>query len=300
MIISFVLLLIMIILVNNSSLVYLGAASGLMLWYNNVLPFILPFMLIANYLVYNSLTNEKINKSDSSVAPILTIILGCMCGCPVGARCTAIYTNNNRYPIALGNIILPLCNNFSPIFISGYIACKILNSRIPLSNIFFILYFPYAILLLFRLSIYKIVEKHKCSKNKTFNTQPHQHHPEYKPADSSIIYSTICQTTCVGVYIMLCSIIIYFIQSTNLSDSYKLFFSGLTEVTNGTKLFINSTILSQEKKIALILSFTSFGGLSSILQTKSVISDSKLSIIQYIMSKTVCAAMTYFLSIMLI
>lgn len=306
--------LIMGLLVTNSSIVITGATKGLMLWYQNILPLLLPFILISNVIIKQTLKSKK-GSHFSNI--LITIMLGCFCGYPIGAKCTLDFVNNKGYSKEIGNIILPLCNNLSPMFLSGYISVIILESKINTILIFFLIYAPYLLLFLLSYLIYSLKMRNtniklsnKSINNKTStnsavnnsisNMQDAHLYNSLYTTHTSDIKAAINQITTIGVYIIICSILSEFILAINISSQIKTFCCSLIEITRGVNLIKNTDSFYCIKNTALILATTSFGGLSSILQTKSIIANSELSLIRYIFSKVLCGITTYFLVILLI
>ena len=117
----------------------------------------------------------------------------------------------------------------------------------------------------------------------------------------SISEKSISQITFVGIYIMLCSIVSEFIFHSNLFDAtIKLILVGATEITRGVVQISQTSLMNEQIKTALILACTSFGGISSILQTNKVIQDSGLSLLHYIFVKLLCAIGSFYLCILII
>ncbi len=282
----------LIIFVMDSQTVISGATHGLMLWYKNVVPILLPFMLISA-LVVNSISRKQVKNSNSAI--ISTIFLGILCGYPVGAKVASDYMQNGIYSKQTGSILLPLCNNSSPMFISGYITTYILGGKISFPTIMALIYIPYILVSLIVLAWANF------KKQKDINILPQQTIQIHSTHSDDIIVNSINTITCVGVYIMICSILIEFINNVSpLPESYNLFIAGITEITRGTELFYLSSPLDIKIKTALIVGFTSFGGISALLQTNKVISNSELSIIRYTIIKIICAAMSFMLTMLLI
>ena len=279
---------IMLLFIGNSSAVSAGATKGLMLWYKNILPLLLPFLLISNHIVGKSLEHHTINRRTNI---FITILLGVFCGYPIGAKCTAAYVTERAYGVSMGNAILPLCNNLSPMFLSGYITCFILENRLSFFSVIFLIYAPYVVLCGFRLLFIR-------EKNISCNAVPEN--PKKPQSESSQITVAINQITVIGVYIIICSIIIEFILRMSMAKQPQTLLCSIVEVTNGVNLIAANLPLEDIKNTALVLAVTSFGGLSSILQTKSVIADSKLSLFQYIVSKALCGVATYYLTILIL
>lgn len=294
----FVYIIILCLLIADSEAVISGASYGLMLWYKNVVPILLPFMLISSLVV------ERISTGrNRRTALFSTIFLGVLCGYPIGARVTDEYVTSGMYEKKTGNMILPLCNNSSPMFISGYIVSRILKNKISFFTAMLIIYIPYIFVTLFCLLI-STSKISKSGKNKKTNLNKEKSreassgtklnlHNTRKTNDAML--NSIIQITYVGIYIMICSIIMQFILKINfIPYDLKIYLSSAVEITRGTDMVYKYLLISEKTKTALLLALTSFGGVSAILQTNKVIANSRLSIIRYIFMKVLCAAMSFF------
>lgn len=294
----FVYIIILCLLIADSEAVISGASYGLMLWYKNVVPILLPFMLISSLVV------ERISTGrNRRTALFSTIFLGVFCGYPIGARVTDEYVTSGMYEKKTGNMILPLCNNSSPMFISGYIVSRILKNKISFFTAMLIIYVPYVFVTLICLLI-STSKISKSGKNKKTNLNKEKSreassgaklnlHNTRKTNDAML--NSIIQITYVGIYIMICSIIMQFILKINfIPYDLKIYLSSVVEITRGTDMVYKYLLISEKTKTALLLALTSFGGVSAILQTNKVIANSRLSIIRYIFMKVLCAAMSFF------
>ncbi len=296
-IITFIILLIS--LVYNSSIVIQGASRGLMLWYTNVLPILLPFMLVANVIVNKVNTLKCLNSSKKAYAILSTFLLGLLCGYPLGAKTTADYVKSNTFSKSTGNILLPVCNNCSPMFISGYVIHTILHDSISFPRVLFFIYTPYIVYTLFILFFTHLYHAKSNSLQCTIaSTKDYSSLIIHKETD--LIMTGIVQITYVGVYIMLCSIIIELINTLNfIPHNISPIICGITEITSGLSQIYFSPFNSTIKK-ALILGITSFGGISAILQTQKVIKKSGLSLIYYVAFKAICGISTFYLVLLFI
>ncbi len=302
----FVYIMILCLLIADSETVISGASYGLMLWYKNVVPILLPFMLISSLVV------DRIAAGKSRRAALFsTIFLGVLCGYPIGARVTDEYVTSGMYEKKMGNIILPLCNNSSPMFISGYIVSRILKNEISFFTAMLIIYIPYIFLTLISLLISTSQTsesgKRDFKKEKPDSERPHETSPDAKTnlqntrKTSDAMLSSIIQITYVGIYIMICSIIMQFILKIDFVPfDLRLYLSSALEITRGADMVYKYALISENAKTALLLALTSFGGVSAILQTNKVIANSRLSIIRYIFMKVLCAAMSFFFGVLII
>lgn len=299
-------LIILFLLITNSSIVISGASYGLMLWYKNILPMLLPFMLISE-LIVNYISNKNTKKTNNISSIGTTILLGVLCGYPVGAKTCADFVKRNSYSKKTGNLLLPLCNNSSPMFISGYIVYRILNERLSLGTVLLIIYAPY-IMYITIILLCRCITQNKTKRDSKLESIPlsitisnQQTTAPHNKALNNYLINVITQITLVGVYIMLCSIAIEFINCIpNITVPFSQIISGTIEITRGVQDISAINILEEKIKIALIISLTSFGGISSILQTKMVIENTGLSIIYYTVVKIICALLSYVCCILFI
>lgn len=287
--------LIIILFVCNSQLVLSGSLLGLSIWFNDIVPILLPFIIISN--IFMQYFNKHIPSAFSIIS---TIFIGTLCGFPIGAKITCDMVNSDNYSYKIGQILLPLCNNFSPMFISGYISVILLNNTYSLSLIFLLIYIPYIIVFLLFYCFFKIISyKNILHKNENTN----KNNKSYSASDNKpndIIIKAINQITIIGVYIMIFCILMKFIQNISfISVNTSSIICSLLEYSSGIKELLKTNI-SSKFKTALIIALASFGGLSSIFQTISVIQQSRLSIIKYIFVKLLCASATFYLTILVI
>lgn len=129
-------------MLTNSSLSLAYAALGLRLWYEKMVPVLFPFMVLSGTLIRMGLVESLIRPirpffgklfriSDPAV---YTILMGFLCGFPMGARTTAEFRNRQELSVAEGQFLLAFCNNFGPVYFwdlcclccTGRLSCPIL------------------------------------------------------------------------------------------------------------------------------------------------------------------------------
>lgn len=112
-----------------------GAKSGLLLWFNTVLPTLLPFIIISSLIVRLQITrpiSKMLYPLLKHILPIgpngsYPVFIGFLSGIPVGAKTVADLTSTHDLKKQEGQYLLSLCNNASPMFILGYICQTQLN-----------------------------------------------------------------------------------------------------------------------------------------------------------------------------
>lgn len=313
----FCLIFFLLTLILENQVVVTGARAGLMLWFHDVLPLLLPFMLLSNLFVLKIRTK----KTGAAYAIPVLFLLGLLCGYPLGAKMASDFTKEGYIKPSTATILLPLCNNISPMFLSGYIGHTVLKDQFPFWFLLAVLYLPYVLVTCIAFVLFRALEKHKptCSSSNIHtlhhtaskevavtghSSTPFRHTPKYSKETISqqststqandLLLQSVIQITYVGLYIMICSILFALVCAIpNLSSAVSTVLCGILEITQGSTVLAASTFLP-EIKTALILACTSFGGISAFLQTIQVTKQSGLSMIYYFVIKCICGCMTGF------
>lgn len=289
-----------------------GASSGLLLWFHTILPTLLPFIIVSNLIIRLNITKQisvlfypiirKIfHVSSYGCYPIL---IGLISGIPVGAKSTADLVADHKISEEEGQFLITLCNNVSPMFVMSYIAITQLKLPRIKYVLFAILYCSAMISALSFRFLYKKKNARKVTAQAILSpdisadpvTVKHVSF-RFDNLDSSIMdgFEVI---TKVGGYIILFSILAQIVNDIGSKTSYlKLIIIGILEITTGINRICHSS-LDQSIKIVLIAVLTSFGGLSSMAQTKSVLVNTRLSIKTYCKVKVLCAFITLLITLL--
>lgn len=267
----------------------LGASEGLLLWFQILLPTLLPFLILTNLMIYtNSITYISyvfgpffqklfgVSKNGS-----FAVLAGFLCGYPVGAKVTADLVRTKKITQNEGKYLLSFCNNTSPAFISSYIVIQNLKDESLLFSTLFILYLsPIICSFLFRKIYHMPPSNEYISEISNSNI-----HFSFEIFDNCIMnaFETI---TKVGGYVILFSILIALGSMTPFTPVL-----AVLEITNGIPCILNM-VPDFYISYILVLALTSFGGFCAIAQTKTMLHDTKLSIIPYTIEKLITALVT--------
>jgi hypothetical protein len=301
---AFLCILILILIINNQ-LVFTGAKAGLMLWFHNVIPLLLPFMLLSKLLA-NSIYQKNYRNNK---AVIFTIIPGLLCGYPIGAYTIKNCLENRLYSKQKAELLLPLCNNASPMFITGFIIQKSLNNTVSLPVVLAVIYLPYLLYIVCLSMLYRYRMAFPKSTFSAIQTEFETKTTDPKSTNKSVDLSElIYNINVIGIYIILCSVVTELLTAVNVNALAAGYITGRKsafisillssiEITRGVQMISGLNFFNQTKITALILALTSFGGISSILQTKQVIRNCGLSVKKYIAVKFLCACLSYILAL---
>lgn len=275
-----------------------ASASGLMLWYQTLLPTLLPFTILANILIssgYFLYLGSFFYRFLHFIYPInqttvFPLVAGLLFGFPLGSKITADLVKQNELSTEEGNILICISNSFSPAFISSYFIKNSLGAPKLTFLCFLILYLPPLVFGYFKLNT------HKTGRLSLTHTK--------KPASRSQLNFKIIDTgilngfetlTKLGGYIMLFSILAAFIMKLPIKNpAIKVLSIGALEATTG--IHAAAFLPSFPVKFCIMILFTAFGGLSGIAQTASMIKETNLSIRYYVTHKLLFAGISTLLA----
>lgn len=259
-----------------------GAKSGLLLWFQVVLPTLFPFLVITNMM-------ERLLPISSG--RIYTIFTGFLSGYPIGAKSCNFVVQEGKVTKKEGQFLLSFCNNASPAFLLNYVFVRCLQIT---DKRFLLLLVIYTSAILSAFLLYP--------GRTTLKTNSL---PLAKPSASSstlsfdnVIMASFEVITKIGGYIILFSLLANIIRvHLPISGTVKIFICGALEITTGINL-LSESLLSYQTKLLLGMFIASFGGLSALFQTQSVIK-SNLSILRYTLTKLagagICVLITWLL-----
>ncbi|MGN1266864.1 MAG: nucleoside recognition domain-containing protein [Dorea sp.] len=277
--------------------VFVGASNGLLLWFQTVLPTLLPFLIATNLLIHTA----ALDWISALTSPLLSrifhvsrhgsfvILAGFLCGYPMGSKMTADLLRRNRISLSEAAYLLSFCNNTSPMFIISYVLFQCLDNKYaPLPSLIILIVSPVICSIGFYHFYYsrKMTPIIDSKKSTTSNSVQNEN-----LIDLCIMngFETI---TKIGGYIIIFSIFIEFLKRLPIStiDLQMIFFSSL-EITNGIT-YIGKSLFSSNAKYILCLFLTAFGGWCSVAQTHCMIQGTGLRIGPYIMEKLITAMVT--------
>lgn len=280
---------------------FLASVNGLNLWFHTVLPSLLPFLILSDFLIHTGLIPRLLNhfrfffRKFLGLSPYggYALFLGLFCGYPMGAKLTADLYRENKISQNEAQHLLTFSNNASPMFVTSYILLNNLNLQGYTLATFCILYTSsFLTSFLFRIIYHRFqiedsVQEEKASLRASFT----------RLIDSSIMngFETI---TRLGGYIILFSIgASMILQCTGSFPGLALFLPGIVEITTGIHEIAASS-LSISAKYLSVLTITSFGGISALAQTKGMLNGTPLSITNYFIGKLITALWTLLLGLL--
>ena len=272
------------------------ASTGLTLWFTKMVPTLLPFMILSGIMIRMNLTERFVGLLHPLLHRIYgtsrngsyTIIMGFLCGFPMGARIVGELYEQHKLSREESALLLSFCNNIGPIYFLSYVIPTLGIDR-P-GRPFLLMY---GIPLLYGLLLMRI------RPMMTRTVSSCENHPEVRslraehPGSCSLlaaidasVLSGLIGIARLGGYMIFFNLLNIVFQpfqhvNTNILNIYRC----LLEITSG----IDCSGRSINFAILILLPF---GGFSCIAQTYSMIRQTDLSLRPYLYHKAVQTAVT--------
>lgn len=303
-IILFFCICLMLFLLLHPSEALLAVRDGLSLWLNVMLPTLLPFLILTGILLKTGNIRKLLNPAAPLTKKILglspagtyVLILGLLCGYPMGAKLAHDLYINQQISRREGEYLLSFSCNASPAFILSYLAGDCLGNKIPSGKIVLLFLGADLICMLF----FRFIVYHKSTVNPV---KPVNKKKETSGQDSAgiildvSIMNGVETITRLGGYILMFSLIYACI-------SYYWPFSPLSGMLSAAPVELTTGLhrialapLPWKIRYYLSMMLTAFGGLCIMAQTKSVLENS-LSLIPYVTSRCLNAVVLLLLLVL--
>ena len=285
---------------SHPTLTLTGASNGLMIWFNKLLPTLLPFLIAVNLLQNADIFTSVLlsfPRAGNMLAILAASVPGFLFGLPVGAKLTADFTEKGLLTQRAGNLLLVCCNQLSPAFVGSYVMIQCFNRPDLIPASYVILYLPPAvpvIILLVQSALAK-GNPSPTAAGRITTKKASRFQTLFQIIDASILngFETIAK---LGGYLIFFGILCQYLENLlPLSQTVNGCLMMFMEVTSGIHYFSGSALPFFQKYL-LCMAALSFGGLCTHAQTFSVISEAPLSKRRYILAKAVFALMTLLLA----
>lgn len=271
-----------------------GAKNGLLLWFNQLLPGLLPFLILSSLFLSTNLSDRIAHQLSPILSPMFrcspsgcyAIIIGLISGLPVGAKTVASLIDNKKITKKEGQYLLALCNNMSPMFLMSYVCVSVLKAPK--------LRYPLLFLVIFSSAVAAFLTRPKKDSCQT----PMSCH---QPVSDKFTFSFVLLDSAieqafhvlfkVGGYMILFSVLAQFLSLLPFPDFVLACIGSILEITTGSyalsQLSLPKTVL-----FPLVVAFSTFGGLSCGAQTKSVLTGTGLPFAHYLLTKLLAAVIS--------
>ena len=280
----FILLTLAILTHSTLSLAY--AALGLELWYEKMVPVLLPFLILSGTLIRMGLVPALLRPIQPVCRKIFhltdpavyVILMGFLCGFPMGARTVAEFRHRQELSVEEGQYLLAFCNHLGPVYFLGYVL-PLLQKDLIWPYLFGMYGIPLGYGLFLRYTVYRRKIPWDNSVPISADVGKNMSLPDALDESVNAAGRNILQ---LGGYMI-------FFNLLNLLPGICLpnsaFFSPLLEISGGLKLLGN-----QYPLYTLLL--LPAGGLCCLAQTGSCIRNTGLSLSNYFLHKLLLTGIT--------
>lgn len=273
-----------------------GAAKGLTLWFQSVIPVLFPFSVITSLMIRTNALSSLLRRTGSAFPGLFhvsrygtfAIVTGFLCGYPMGAKVIADMRKKQWISQSEASYLLSFCNNLSPMFIIGYIVLLHLQIKeLVIPSVLILLLSPLLCSLIFRL--------YHQPKPCALDISDSKIRFRFSDLDQSVTDSFFVLAK-VGGYMILFSVALEMLSHIPTSDPIlqNAVFPSL-EIAGGIH-YISGQLSDIRQSYVPIMALSSFGGFCSIAQTKAMLEHTDIPIIPYIIEKLITAMVTSFLS----
>lgn len=292
------LLLFIIFIITHPAVSMHAAGSGLLLWYEQILPALLPLAILSNLMVYSNymqivtkylypVTKRLVPTSQSGCFAFLG---GMLFGFPMGSKISADLTVQKKISKEEGEILCICFNQLSPVFVSGYLLTNILEMPQLTLQSYLALYLPPVCYGIWHLKKLRLTDE----KNSASDS-----HLDFRIVDAGIM-NGFESLTKLGGYIILFSIFAALLHTYNTNyPFFNLICTGLVEVTTGIS-HLKTSSLPQDFIYPIAMFFASFGGLCGFAQTCSMTRECPFSKTRYLTCRLYFAIASSILGILFV
>lgn len=279
-------------MLTNAPLSLYYAFTGLTLWFDKMIPSLLPFMILSGVIVRLQLTEDFVTVVYPFVRPLFRVhrnvcyvmVMGFLCGFPMGAKCVGDLYSRGMISRREAQYLLAFCNNIGPVYFCSFVL-PLLGLKKVAPYVFGMYGIPLLYGLVLRYTRYRGIGIARGSQSDV----PKQSYPKnpgediHYPNPASLpeqledsIHSSLQSIAMLGGYMVLFNLL-------NLLPHLILgaaprFLAPVLEITGGLQM------LGQSFPLYSLLALP-FGGLSCIAQTYSCISGTDLELWDYVINK---------------
>ncbi len=305
-----------------------AAKNGLSLWFNSVVPSLLPFFIATELLGYTDIIAKIGKVLNRFMKPIFNVpgigayafIMGIISGYPVGAKIVTNFRKQGLCTKAQCERLIAFTNNSGPLFILGTVGIS-LFANTTTGFLLLITHILAGILVGFIFRFWKYKDNENLSSQTQFSTPEKQlscNVTNLGKILSSSISNAISNVVMIGGFVTLFSIIISILNSSGIigivssifTPIFELFgisgkfcapfLCGIVELTNGISTIANIMVKNISTNVVLVSFLLGFGGFSILLQVFSIISETDISILPYLLGKILHGSLSALLTYLLI
>ena len=268
--------------------------AGLNLWFEKMIPTLLPFMILSGILIRMNLSDSFARLFAPLLRPVFrlsdsclyVLVIGFLCGFPMGARVTAESLQHGKLSKREASLMLAFCNNIGPIYFSGFVLTLFPAAKpLPFWAGMYLLPLLYGLFL--RRMVYRdipcpVPAAGRCVLSSASRASSALSGRSLMAQTQEAVTSALVSQASLGGYMILFNLM------NLLPDLFLPAKAVLPRVLCGCLLEITGGLSRLDPSDAFwAFVLLPFGGLSCIFQTYSMIRDTGLSLRLYVFHKCV-------------
>ncbi len=279
----------------SPTIVKKAVLDGLNIWINNIIPSMLPFYILSEFLINygfvqiisfftNNLTFWLFKAGGEAT---FIFLMSLLTGTPSSAKYIKELCNQKLINDEEGTKLLTFTHFINPLFIINITYIIFHNFHITI--IILITHYLSNIIIGLLFRNYYVSSKKTTSFTKSINS--------IEAKNFSITLSNAIKKS-FNTLLLILGTIIFFLIIINLFNNYLhlnyyhlVIINGLLEITSGISL-LNNTNLPVAFLASMITFFLSFGGISIHMQIKSIISDTSIKYYPYLIARIIHASIS--------
>lgn len=278
-----------IFMILHPEIILEGSKTGILLWFEAVLPSLLPYMIISSLVIAAGFSGEmafimkpvtKLLRINGAAA--YCILSGIFFGYPACAASASQMYKKGVIDRDTACFCACAFNNIGPAFIAGFFCTGILGDTAMIAPVLALFY----TILILSAIIIRVFFFGKLSKGKSGGTA-------LNPAPANFfdaaVMSALTNIAKLCGYIVVFSIIAAVLSL--IPWKYNGILCGLAEITTGIER-LSSSFADKRLLVALVTPLLSFGGISGIFQTFGVDTEGIIDKKKYILSKLTAACVS--------
>ncbi len=306
----FIFLILLIVFSKDS---FESAHNAFLLWANNIVPSLLPFLIGIELIRKSNLLTLIGKMFEPIMRPVFNVpgcgsfalAMGFSSGYPVGAKIVSDLREQKLCTKTEAERLLSFCNTSGPLFIVGSIGVSMFEN----AKIGFLLLLTH---ILGAITVGLIFKNYKKENTSSFiipqNITTANKKAIFRISDLGSLMGESIKNS-INTLLLICGYIVFFavlgeiLKDTKILSFFNIFIErfllifdipyncsdgisrGILEVTGGIKILSSINNVAYSKLLSLIALLLGFGGISVHMQTFSVIANTDISMKPYILGK---------------
>lgn len=277
-----------------------AAGNGIQTWFYQILPSLLPFTILSGIFI-RSKWLDSVTPSKNTIIPIIFILLcGTIFGFPIGAKLSSDFYKQGYIRKSQAEILSVCTNNFSPMYVNGFVIPLLFGIRVIIYPILFLLYIiPVLFGIILLSSANDEIGPKLFSDSALTKKSASRFQLDMQIIDAGIIsgFETL---------IKICGYIVLFSLMTSFAALFMKELSlpivcilGNLEISNGIQL-LSEVPMDNPVKYIIAMQFLTFGGICGLMQSASFLTPAGLSVKKYLIGKIILSGILTLFAVLLL